>query len=56
MSDDAPDQRFDDLLMIGLQDMGCQVTVLHTAQVGDSGIFRVTTSDGRAYSIHFDRA
>lgn len=48
-------QRFDQILMIGLQDMECQTQVFETKPGGDEGLFLVTTSDGRAYSVRFDK-
>jgi hypothetical protein len=47
---------FDDTLAAGLIDQGCFCRIMQVDPDGDSGVMRVTTSDDRVYSIHFNPA
>lgn len=47
-------QPFGELLVLSLNDAGCQTRVWQMDGDGESGILRVQTDDGRVYSIHFN--
>ena len=52
------EEPFYDSLYLALRDKlpGAEIHPMHSSDEGECGIFRVTLQDGRAYSVHFDKA
>ena len=52
------DEPFYDSLYLALRDglPGAEISPMRNDADGNAGVLRVTMGDGRAYSIHFDKA